>query len=131
MVIVETYYENYQLLGIPLIANQFTNPVVLYTRTEMRISADARGKNPSAGEGCEVYPIALNINSLNAVQPGGNIGDVFNGSGSGNFGWLRWTDNNLPTYSNPNSEGFLDAELENRACPALPLKRPTIRATPP
>jgi hypothetical protein len=112
-VIVETYYKNYQLLGIPIIANRFTNPVMLYTRTIMRISADSRGNNPSAGEGCEVYPIALNINSLNGLHPNDNIGDVFNGSGSGNFGWLRWTDNNLPSYSNPNSEGFLNEETEN------------------
>ncbi len=112
-IIVETYYKNYQLLGIPIIANQFTNPIMLYTRTIMRISADVRGNNPSAGEGCEVWPIALHINNLNGVDVGGNIGDVLNGDTPGNFGWLRWTDNNLPTYSNPNSEGFLDDEIFN------------------
>jgi hypothetical protein len=112
-IIVETYYKNPQLLGIPLIANRFTNPILLYTRTIMRISADARGNNPSAGEGCEVYPIALKLSKLNGVQPGANIGDVWNGSGSGNFGWLRWTDNNLPTYPGTTSEGFLDEELAN------------------
>ncbi len=107
-VIVETYYENYQLLGIPIIANQFTNPVLLYTRTIMRITADARGEQASAGEGCEVYPIAVNTSTVANVQPGDSLGDIYNGAGAGNFGWLRWSDN--PGHT---SATYLNAELTN------------------
>ena len=107
-VIVETYFENYQLLGIPLIANQFTNPVLLYTRTIMRITADARGQQASAGQGCEVYPIAVHISTVDSVQPGDSLGDLFNGAGSGNFGWLRWNDD--PGHT---SAGYLNDELNN------------------
>jgi hypothetical protein len=107
-VIVETYYQNYQLLGIPVIANQFTNPVTMYTRTIMRITADARGQQASAGEGCEVYPIAVNVSTVANVQPGDSLGDIYNGAGAGNFGWLRWSD-----ASGHQSDTYLNDELTN------------------
>lgn len=43
---------------------------------------------------CILYPIALNVNTLAVVQPGNVISDIFNGVGSGNFGWLTWTGSN-------------------------------------
>ncbi len=42
VIIVELYYEQPQLLGVPIISNQFTDPVPLYTYTMMRIASDAR-----------------------------------------------------------------------------------------
>jgi hypothetical protein len=39
VIIVELFYDQPQLLGIPLISNRFTNPVPLYASTMMRIAA--------------------------------------------------------------------------------------------
>jgi uncharacterized repeat protein (TIGR01451 family) len=73
----------------------------------------AHAVNPLDAQNCSVYPIAIHVNSLVGLLPGNSIGDLFNGSGSGNFGWLRWTDNNIPGYPNPNSELFLLAEFQD------------------
>ena len=40
---------------------------------------------------CDLYPIALNTESLANVEPGMKIGDVLNGPGTENLGWLTWT----------------------------------------
>lgn len=42
VVIVELFYDQPQLLGIPLISNQFTDPIPLYANTMMRIAAARR-----------------------------------------------------------------------------------------
>jgi hypothetical protein len=47
---------------------------------------------------CELYPIALNVETLDGVQVGEEIEDIYNGGGPGNFGWLSWTGNpSVPT----------------------------------
>ena len=38
VIIVEIFYDQPQLLGVPLVSNQFTDPVSLYTHTMMRIA---------------------------------------------------------------------------------------------
>ena len=40
---------------------------------------------------CEVYPIALQTSTLAGVPLGGTLGDIYNGTQAGNFGWLSWT----------------------------------------
>jgi hypothetical protein len=47
VIVVEIIYEQPQLLGVPVISNQFTDPVPLYVHTIMRITADTR----ASGEG--------------------------------------------------------------------------------
>lgn len=39
---------------------------------------------------CNLYPIALNKASVDGKAEGSQINDIWNGSGSGNFGWLTW-----------------------------------------
>jgi hypothetical protein len=39
---------------------------------------------------CDLYPIALSVQSLANAQPGTVITNIFNGSQPGNFGWLTW-----------------------------------------
>ena len=65
---------------------------------------------------CELYPIALNQDTVANAQAGQSLGDVFNGTGPGDFGWLSWAGNpntptlvlsltpygNSDTYINPN-----------------------------
>ncbi len=43
VIIVEIFYDQPQLAGVPIISNRLTDPVPLYVMTVMRISADARG----------------------------------------------------------------------------------------
>jgi hypothetical protein len=43
VIIIEILYDQPQLLGVPVISNQFTDPVPLYVHTIMRITSDARG----------------------------------------------------------------------------------------
>jgi PKD repeat protein len=40
---------------------------------------------------CELYPIALHVDTLAGVAVGEEMPDVYNGTGPGNFGWLSWT----------------------------------------
>src|SRR5262245_33732187 len=39
---------------------------------------------------CELYPIALSVQTLSNSIPGSVLSDVFNGTRPGNFGWLTW-----------------------------------------
>ena len=58
-----------------------------------RLSALVLGLMVSAGVAraqCDLYPIALSVQSLANVQPGMVITNIFNGSQPGNFGWLTW-----------------------------------------
>lgn len=40
---------------------------------------------------CDLYPIALSVQTLANVAPGTDITDILNGTQPGNFGWLTWT----------------------------------------
>jgi len=66
-----------------------------------RLSATSFGLLAFAGVACaqcDLYPIALSAQSLNGIEPGMVIADIFNGSQPGNFGWLTWTgDPSTPT----------------------------------
>src|SRR5579859_4107777 len=59
---------------------------------------------------CGLYPIALSTQTLQGVQPGASLGNIFNGSQPGNFGWLSWTgdeaDPTLATSLTPPGNSF-------------------------
>lgn len=50
-----------------------------------------------------LYPIGLNAGVLVGVQPGDVLQNIFNGGGSGHFGWLNWT--------GQDDDGVLEASL--------------------
>lgn len=70
-----------------------------------------------AAVACNLYPIALNKTSVENAKSGDVISDIWNGAGSGSFGWLTWAGNqgepalstslnppgNSSTYVNPNN----------------------------
>lgn len=39
---------------------------------------------------CALYPLALSTQTINSATPGATLGDIWNGTGPGNFGWLTW-----------------------------------------
>jgi hypothetical protein len=53
------------------------------------------------GQSCDLYPIAMSINTLSNATPGTILTNIWNGSQPGNFGWLSWTaDPDEPTLIN-------------------------------
>lgn len=120
LIIGEAFYEQPQLLGVPFLSNTFTDPIMLYNHTKMRITSDSMPQ----GGGCELLPIAINEDSLYLNSPtnsieksiGTPIDDIREGGGSGNFGWLRWRDSSSEdpeVNGNPNSEQYLGAAISN------------------
>jgi len=103
VVLVEAFYDQPQLLGVPFISNRLTDPIPFYAHTMMRIAPGG-----SDAEGCPVYPIAINHDTLVGISTGDYIEDGWDGTGSGDFGWLRWN----PDPSN-NNANYLNEELSN------------------
>lgn len=58
--------------------------------------------------GCEAYPITFHVSNLEGLQPDDDMGDIYNGFGPGNFGWLRWS-----LDLNDGNEGYLIQEIYN------------------
>ncbi len=59
-----------------------------------RLSALCLGLLACAGVAraqCDLYPIALSVQTVANAQPGTTITNIFNGSQPGSFGWLTWT----------------------------------------
>jgi uncharacterized repeat protein (TIGR01451 family) len=68
--------------------------------------------------GCQARPIAFHVSILTGLQPGDPTGNVYYGTGVGDFGWLRWTDDTaLPM--NSNSEEYLAAALLDPSLAAI------------
>ena len=114
VVAVETFYDQPQILGVPIVSNRVTDPVPLYAHTIMRVATD-RGKGKGGGNeatGCALLPIIVHED---LVPPKDNtlMDNIREGTGSGNFGWLRWTDDTDVISGNPNSEEYLVEELSN------------------
>ena len=64
------------------------------SRLEMTLSQDG------VEETCDLYPIALHTSTLDGKATGTALGNIFNGAGTGNFGWLTWFGSpNVPTLA--------------------------------
>jgi hypothetical protein len=125
VVAVETWYDQPQLLGVPLVSNYLTDPIPMYAQTAMRITA-SRGKTMSNGEGCHLLPITVHRDAFKHPPPPKGDGELFDdindkgtevlnirqGIGSGNFGWLRWTDDSK-YFGSTNNEQYLAEALFN------------------
>ncbi len=110
VIIVEMFYEQPQLLGVPIMS-WILNPVPLYAQTTMRVDSQDLAR-------CEVYPIALSLNTLTGWTPGGSDErDIWNGGNSSDRGWISWQPNPSSHYvedelTNPRLAGndFTDAD---------------------
>jgi hypothetical protein len=106
-VMVEMFYDQPQLLGVPIISNHFTDPVHFYGNTWMRINSMSEESGL-----CELLPIAVHISTLESLDIGDPTGNIRNGSGTGDFGWLRWNIDTDVITSDPNSSEYLAKEIE-------------------
>jgi hypothetical protein len=86
VIVVETLYDQPQLLGVPIISNRFTDPVPFYTHTAMRVTSSRESDtSDSIGPTCELHPLILRSSFLPAV------GLPFQADTStGDLGWLSW-----------------------------------------
>ncbi len=96
MIAVEMMYDHPQISGLFGLLPNLPDPIPMHALTIMRLGESR--EMPS----CCAYPIAVHESSLQGKSPGQSIGDIFNGSGTGNFGWLRW-----PQEPSAGNEGYL------------------------
>ena len=83
VIAVDLHYRSPSLLGLPLV-KQLSEGVPMRSLTVMRLETP----RPLASL-CNVYPIAIHQSVL-AGKKGQVIEDILNGTGEGNYGWLRW-----------------------------------------
>jgi hypothetical protein len=83
VIAVDLHYRSPSLLGLPLV-KQLSEGVPMRSLTVMRLETP----RPLASA-CNVYPIAIHQSVL-AGKKGQEIPDILNGTGEGNYGWLRW-----------------------------------------
>ena len=128
IVVVEMFYDQPQLLGVPIISNHFTDPVPLYAQTVMRVTSD-RGSEAgkSTGGGCPLLPIAIHEDTLRGLDVLDETGNIRNGAGSGNFGWLRWTDDTEAIAADPNSEEYLALEINEPRLAMTDYREPPFK----
>ncbi len=83
---VDLHYRSPSLLGLPLV-KQLSEAVLMRSFTVMR----EEPPRPLSGI-CNAYPIAVHRSVLAGMKPnnGEVTDDILNGTGDGNFGWLRW-----------------------------------------
>jgi len=94
LMIAEAFYDQPQLLGVPLLSNPLTDPIPFYAHTAMRIvSGREAGLSNSVGPVCELLPLAIDESDLVntgglAIPPEQNL-DIRQ-SGGNTFNWLYW-----------------------------------------
>jgi Flp pilus assembly protein TadG len=81
------------------IVQQPSGDITLETSTQasrLELTLD----NDGVEETCDLYPIALHTSTLDGKATGAELGDIYNGAGTGNFGWLTWFGSpNVPTLA--------------------------------
>ena len=101
LIAVEVMYDHPQITGLFYIGQYLPNPIPLHSITIMRLGGS---RIPQ----CDAYPIAVHESTVAGKQDGEALGNIWNGFGSGNFGWLRWDGD-----SSANSATYLEACLKN------------------
>lgn len=90
LIAVEMMYDHPHLTGFFDIGNisrtVFPNPIPLHSMTVMRVGGS---RIPS----CDAYPIAVRDTRIAGLDEDDSWqGDIYEGGGAGEFGWLRWPD---------------------------------------
>jgi len=93
LIIAEAFYDQSQLMGVPFISNQLTDPIPLYSHTAMRIvSSRDSDTTETVGPTCSLFPITFPEYTLDDPDnpTSGQIIDAYEGDSAGNFGWMYW-----------------------------------------
>jgi hypothetical protein len=108
------------LFGFPFISNPFTDPVLLYSRTTMRLVGSSRGSGSEGGSLtenintigpiCNVYPMAVRQSNLPAE---GSQFDILDGNGNPDYGWLAWNASNMTNADLENQVAYPTSSLNN------------------
>jgi len=84
MIAVEVMFDHDHLTGLFSVGSFLPDPVPLHAMTVMRIGG-------SRVPICDAYPIGVRLSTVEGLSAGQNWqGDIYEGDGSGQFGWLRW-----------------------------------------
>ena len=98
LLVVYVRHRPDSLLGFPGVS-AVSQRVTLQVSDVMPVSgsdAVARKESPSL-KGCPAYPLALHVSLLKGAYKSQLLEAVPNGTGEGNFGWLRWLENQPAT----------------------------------
>ena len=81
-------YDLKSLLGLPVLS-AFSERISLRAHAVMRVGG-APEVVITPTKGCAVFPIALPASAVKSADRGDILGPFDNGTGEGQFGWLRW-----------------------------------------
>jgi hypothetical protein len=81
-------YDLKSLLGLPVLS-AFSETISLRAHAVMRVGG-GQEVTITPTEGCAVFPIALPASAVESADRGDVLGPFDNGTGAGQFGWLRW-----------------------------------------
>jgi hypothetical protein len=111
MFIAEAFYDQPQLFGMPFISNRLTDPIPFYTHTAMRIVASRDANTTDTiGPTCALLPITFPESLLQDPEdPPQQYIEAFEGSASGNFGWIYWDSDTNETQG----INFIEESLAN------------------
>lgn len=107
--VAEVIYDHSQVIGLFQIGEIIPDPLAVSSMTLMRIIASSRQ------QGCPVCPIALHTSTTDGATEGESMGDIWNGTGPGQFGWLAWgsesdwgsAENLAASFGNPPGNCYL------------------------
>lgn len=115
---VDLHYRSTSLLGLPLV-KQLSEGVHMRSFTVMR----EEPPRPLSGI-CNAYPIAVHRSVLAGMKENNEevTDDILNGTGIGNFGWLRWpwdpsggsSDALADALDRPTTSEFQNCDIENQ-----------------
>lgn len=90
VVIVETTYNQKQLVSLPFVTAFVPDPVPLYSHTAMRLTTDLR--NTASDQACELVPFIFPKSAFpDGVRQGDELFREFTtGNAPGQFGFLTW-----------------------------------------
>jgi hypothetical protein len=111
VIAVDLYYRSPTLLGLPLV-QQLSEAVPMHSLAVMRLEEP----RPLSSV-CNAYPIAVHRSVVEGKKEGDSLGDIYNGTEEGQFGWLRWpydpsggsSENLADALERPTTSEFQDA----------------------
>ncbi len=96
IIIVEHFYNQPQITGLPFITAFVSNPVPFYSHTAMRLTTNVRQQQANQTDTCQLWPIAIPASKVAQMTQGAVVTisiDTNNAIVPGNFNYLNWKAN--------------------------------------